>query len=86
MMNDGIEIIYTFTVLNFFRKPGVPERSTLEYYWDEVLSEGGLRDKETKRNSPIIRRPGGESQMYVGSREEVLEIVRINKRANGIAA
>lgn len=77
------EILYTYTTPVFFSKNGDTE-ATYEYYWDPLLEEGGLRNAKTKRNTPIIRRVGGDSQMYVSTRDEVLEIISINKRANYI--
>lgn len=80
-MNNGIEILYTFTAATYGTSGA--GGNTYEYYWDSWIEEGGLRNSETKRHTPIIRRFDGD-QMYVGTREEVLEIIAAHKRANNI--
>lgn len=83
IMNNDIEVLYSFTVPVFYSKTGEKER-TYEYYWDAPLGEGGLRNAKTLRHTAIIKRVGGDDQMYVRSREEVLECIAILKRANHI--
>lgn len=79
---DCIEVLYTFTTPVFYSKNG-DTSVTYEFYWDSLIEEGGLRNSKTKRNTPIIR-GFHEDQMYVGTRQEVLDVIAVHKRANNI--